>query len=270
MLLLLIALYGCMSYADLEYTSVSKHCGSFSGPGKAVYCCSGACLDGTSIGQHGQCKYFMDLCGDLQSGTPSCRVNQVLQYNDVPPTNATGDGCCGACCCECQWVRNEWNWSCCDCPKGYQAVSRGLCDGASSQCVGCTGSNEVLTGNATAGYSCESRVCSLSPSATPGASGDSITRRDSSRFGCTFTAAQQQFIKKHEGLPGTDGEPCLQLGDPGCARDTLGEALDHPPRADLELMIYLGWGHDCNAHSDCPSGPIDIAQAQTWFDDDIG
>ncbi len=40
------------------YTSQTSNCTPFQAYGKAVFCCSGACLDGTSIGNPGQCQYW--------------------------------------------------------------------------------------------------------------------------------------------------------------------------------------------------------------------
>lgn len=154
--------YGQVTYADPLESCTTE------GPvlGNAVFCCSGACLDGTRIGEPGQCDGWLNLCIDIDS-PPACAYNQVLSYRD-PPTVDSGDGCCGACCCECQWQRNDWSWSCCDCPEGFIAVDVGTCGGtANPGCVGCQGHDQTLTGDPTTGFQCVASGTSSSESALP-------------------------------------------------------------------------------------------------------
>ncbi|CAK7214105.1 hypothetical protein SEUCBS140593_002070 [Sporothrix eucalyptigena] len=151
-LLLLGSAFLPRAWSQVTYTYPTDDC-TTEGPilGNSVFCCSGACLDGTRIGEPGQCENWLNLCGDVDS-PPSCAGNQVLSYGD-PATVNSGDGCCGACCCECLFQQNIWSWNCCDCPAGYVAVDGGSCSGtASPPCVGCEGPDQVLTGDSTSGY----------------------------------------------------------------------------------------------------------------------
>ncbi|KAJ6134772.1 hypothetical protein N7523_001094 [Penicillium sp. IBT 18751x] len=139
---------GQVIYADPLSTSCST-----GGPllGNSIYCCDGLCLGNTHIGSPGKCVAWLDLCSDIDTA-PSCGPNQDLSYGD-PANVQSGDGCCGACCCECQYMRNNWSWSCCDCPESYIAVTGGRCGGSPS-CVGCGGALQTLTGDEHTGFQC--------------------------------------------------------------------------------------------------------------------
>ena len=161
--------------------------------GNSVFCCSGMCLDGTHIGDPGQCENWLDLCGDVDT-PPSCLYNQVLSYGD-PPTVDSGDGCCGACCCECQYQRNNWSWDCCDCPLGFVAVDVGRCDAtANPACVGCQEPDQVLHYDADTGYSCtisSSSSSSSTPTSTSTMSDTSATSNTAITSATTSDATTQ-------------------------------------------------------------------------------
>jgi len=146
--------------AAANYVERSDNCSTSQGMGNAVYCCSGSCIDGTFIGNSGQCEYWLDLCLDLQGGPPSCSSSEVLIPGPDGNGVDSGDGNCwgGG---ECQWQRNNWTWTCCDCPSGYVSITDGTCDPGDGQiandppsfpCVGCEGG--VLAGDSMNGYYC--------------------------------------------------------------------------------------------------------------------
>jgi hypothetical protein len=92
--------------AAANYVEKSDNCSTSQGMGNAVYCCSGGCIDGTSIGNPGQCEYWLDLCLDLKGGPPSCSSNEVLIPRPDGNGVDSGDGnCWGGD--ECQWQRNN-------------------------------------------------------------------------------------------------------------------------------------------------------------------
>ena len=114
-------------------------------------CCDGSTYDPT----------WGQACnGDLQGDTPggACEANEVLGYSAFQASYAinTGDICYvpGNCSIQQWW----YIFPCCPCPAGYKIYSAGNqypnCD-AGAMCVGCTGPNEVLTGQDDSnGYSC--------------------------------------------------------------------------------------------------------------------
>lgn len=96
------------------------------------------------------------MCGDVADGAPLCGATQVLKGGNDGNWVPSGDGNCwgGG---ECQWVKNNWTWSCCDCPSGYTNVLLGACEGNTAvpgPCVGCSNPNRTLDGNATSGFTC--------------------------------------------------------------------------------------------------------------------
>ena len=160
----LCALLASLASADLTYTDATTNCVDQSVNGQAVYCCNGACLDGTSIfDTTGQCKGFNNACTDPPS-VPTCSPNQV--FTNIQ--DQTVDAGIGSCYVNCDWSRDIWTHSCCDCPAGFYGY-HSTCDGPEGRyvsfCVGCDGDGETLSYNATNGYSCSS-AASTSP-ATP-------------------------------------------------------------------------------------------------------
>jgi hypothetical protein len=139
----------------LIYAQQTDQCTSSNAEGNAVFCCSGACLDGTSNGEPGLCMYWENVCYDLNS-PPTCSSNQVMVGGLDGVWISAGIGNCWAGN-ECQWQRNNWTWGCCDCPSGYTAIDHGKCQGSGTSqpaCVGCTGFGEVLTGDSTSNFQC--------------------------------------------------------------------------------------------------------------------
>ena len=71
----------------------------------------------------------------------------------------SGDGQCSGG--GCQWQRNNWTWTCCDCDPGYVSYTGGAClaDGnvavnpKEDPCVGCS-PGQMLGGDAADGFYC--------------------------------------------------------------------------------------------------------------------
>jgi hypothetical protein len=194
----------------LQYADRTSTCSSSQELGQAVFCCNGVCKDGTSIGKPGLCASWIDICTDLES-PPVCGGSQVFVTGNDGQWVPSGDGYCwgGD---ECQWVRNNWTWSCCDCPMGYSAVLDGAGCGDSIStlpCVGCSNATELLTGNATSGFTCSPRC--------EGAE-ETLTKRAQCpvNAGCTLSDSQKEFIKGHEGF-------CPSLTKTGGCSHTLGK-----------------------------------------------
>jgi hypothetical protein len=143
-----------VALSDLISAPVDQStCSSSETDGRAVFCCDGACIDGSSIGVPGQCQNWTDLCADAET-TPQCGSDQVFlpgrpEYNWVD----SGDGACYLPAIDdCNWQRNDWFWQCCACPENYTSTQGGVCeDGAPFQnpCVACSDPDEVLTSNFT-------------------------------------------------------------------------------------------------------------------------
>jgi hypothetical protein len=146
--------------ATATYVPATDDCSTGEGLGTSVFCCSGSCADGSSIGVPGLCENWDNLCLDLAGGPPSCSSDQVLKPGSATWIDSGDGNCWGGN--ECQWQRNDWAWTCCDCPPGFISTTGGDCDpggGVEAEgpplypCVGCT-SGEVLAGDATGGYYC--------------------------------------------------------------------------------------------------------------------
>ena len=146
--------------ADAIYVCPTDNCSDEQALGTAIFCCSGDCIDGSSIGNPGQCLNWANVCRDQQSGPPSCSSNQVMEPGSSgwPNFVDSGDGNCWAGD-ECQWQRNDWTWKCCDCPDGYISLTDGVCPDDEDPnlnnpifpCVGCD-PGYVLAGDAPGGY----------------------------------------------------------------------------------------------------------------------
>jgi hypothetical protein len=148
-LALLVALsrvaFGYLISTDID----SSTCTSSETDGKATFCCTGSCKDGSFIGDAGQCQYWTDLCNDADT-TPTCSPNQVFYPGSPDYTWVnSGDGNCYLPAIDdCDWQRNNWFWKCCDCPEGYASTQGGVCDTStplSYHCVKCSDPDEVLT-----------------------------------------------------------------------------------------------------------------------------
>lgn len=146
------------------YFEASGDCSTGQGLGNAIYCCDGACIDGTSIGKAGLCDNWLNLCLDLEGGAPTCSPQQVLTPGTDGNSINSGDGTCyspGAA--DCQWQRHNWTWSCCNCPVGFISITGGACQAGTTgvaqgppalPCVGCLVG--VLGGDSSTGYYCTS------------------------------------------------------------------------------------------------------------------
>lgn len=113
--------------------------------GESVFCCDGACIDNSRIGNPGLCQNWTDMCADTSS-PPQCSSTQMVKQNSFDWVDS-GDGCCYFCSIQdCLWQKNNWTWECCDCPPGYISAGGGVCDPPTSLgCVQCSESNEILT-----------------------------------------------------------------------------------------------------------------------------
>jgi hypothetical protein len=150
---------GTCEQADYEDED-SKGCSHGKGIGKAIFCCTGSCIDGSSVGKAGLCRHWLDPCEDLEQDTSSlCSSDQVLRFTGSDWIDS-GDGKCWINASDCRWQRQKWKWSCCSCRKGFERTSNTIdkCydNNPPSPCVGCTGKGQKLVGNGLVGYYCVS------------------------------------------------------------------------------------------------------------------
>ena len=139
--------------ADPSYVAPNGSCTSPSQVGKAIYCCDGACLDGTSIfDKTGLCGSFANQCAD--TGSPGCSANQVFYGNgDTNFDPGLGD-CYLPALHVCQWQQDKWAWQCCDCPPGYVSLNDDCANAGTRneyECFGCTSADETVQYNDQAG-----------------------------------------------------------------------------------------------------------------------
>jgi hypothetical protein len=95
------------------------------------------------------------MCYDLEN-PPSCAQNQVL-FEPAGPQLVNAGGNCYPSITDCPWLKLNYTWTCCNCPKGTIGKHQGACDqmySIGTFCVGCTNPKETLTGNEQIGYSC--------------------------------------------------------------------------------------------------------------------
>ncbi len=109
-------------------------------------CCSGDCLDGTTIwDKSGMCRNFLSTC--LDPITPlSCSSNQVFNLTRQESVDA-GVGLCYLPITGCRWNYITYSYSCCDCPAGFAPVSSGcpnMTESYADLCVGCSQLDEKL------------------------------------------------------------------------------------------------------------------------------
>jgi hypothetical protein len=114
--------------------------------GESVVCCSGDCLDGTTIfDRTGLCRNFFNEC--LDPGTPmSCSGNQVFALTASESVDA-GLGLCYIPITGCIWSYASYTYSCCDCPAGFVPVTSACTDRSrpySHLCVGCSQPDEQI------------------------------------------------------------------------------------------------------------------------------
>lgn len=150
----LVLVHCVLVLGDIQYETASGSCTQSSADyGTAIFCCTGSCYDGTSIGNPGLCLNRDTGCLDPDQA-PSCPQTQVMIGGPASTWIGAGIGNCWFG--ECNWQLSQWQWNCCDCPAGFVSTSNGACGTDSNPfvCVGCSDSSEVLTYNGT-DYSCE-------------------------------------------------------------------------------------------------------------------
>ncbi|KAK5659032.1 hypothetical protein OQA88_1119 [Cercophora sp. LCS_1] len=174
-LLTSLCLFAGRSAAELRYRYPNAACTNETVPGEAVVCCSGDCLDGTTIfDQTGLCQNVLNEC--LDPGTPlSCSSNQVFTLTASESVDA-GLGLCYLPITGCIWSYTSYTYSCCDCPTGFVPVASACTDRSrpfSDLCVGCSQPDEQIEFNAvTQAFACNgpSLVCRTARAASTAAS----------------------------------------------------------------------------------------------------
>lgn len=215
--LALFLFFGFLSHVccELQYVPRSMNCQPSVDKahlGRAIFCdcnLNFACKDGSPVGSKGQCQSWLDVCHDV-SKEPTCGASQVLELGSKVNWIPSGDGKCLAGDDDsCVWKRQDWVWSCCDCPAGYTSITGGKYCGFESlstpPCVRCSDPNQVVMGNATHGLQCAPKPTPPKTSPTP----------LPSNAKCALTASQKSFIKKNEGF-------CAKLTESGGCHRTLG------------------------------------------------
>ncbi|GAB1321121.1 hypothetical protein MFIFM68171_11331 [Madurella fahalii] len=165
-----LCLFAGRSAAELRYQYASATCKNETVPGQAVVCCSGDCLDGTTIFDQGLCRNVFDAC--LDPGTPlSCASSQVFALTASESVDA-GLGLCYLPVTGCIWSYTKYTYSCCDCPAGFVPVASACTDRSrsfSDRCVGCSQPDEKIAFDAaTQAFVCNgpSLVCRAAQAAS--------------------------------------------------------------------------------------------------------
>ena len=144
---ILVFLFVCLGYlsspssaqstTDVIYTGRTSTCTSAWDLGQAIFCCNGACIDGTGDEDPtGLCKYFADGCNDPITPPACASLDQVFVFDNF---NGVDTGI-GNCYYWCTWGQFNYSWSCCDCPQGYTAVASTCAELTlpnSYECMGC-------------------------------------------------------------------------------------------------------------------------------------
>lgn len=185
--------------AYLQYSNRAETGPQYGATGKAEYCGTGTCKDGTIIGRPGQCYGYMSACTDVNPA-PRCAANQVLDGMNCGPCGGVDSGS-GRCYINgYQWQKSPWTWHCYDCLDGYISVSLGRCAGSPywdcmghyppGPCVRCSEPDESLGGNPDSGWWCSGPnsgetppTCTRSPQPASNAIDCAITRAISDLVG---------------------------------------------------------------------------------------
>ncbi len=141
-----LCLFAGRSAAEVRYRYPTAACTTKTVRGESTVCCSGDCLDGTTVwNQSGMCRNFFDEC--LDPVTPmSCSSNQVFTLTHEEAVDA-GLGLCYIPITGCRWYYGTYTYSCCDCPAGFKPVASACPDRqklSSDRCVGCSQPDEQL------------------------------------------------------------------------------------------------------------------------------
>ncbi|KAL2122796.1 hypothetical protein VTJ04DRAFT_3251 [Mycothermus thermophilus] len=152
--------------------------------GQAVHCCTGACLDGTSVSwfsdnNNGICRHWANPCLDAVSSL-DCPSHQVLTSITGESVDA-GIGFCHIPISGCRWAYAEYYATCCDCPDGFIPASFEVstCENWHRRwqlplCIGCSEPYEQIYFNEFTGqYDCKivlSPLCKAARAASTAAS----------------------------------------------------------------------------------------------------